>query len=592
MSAAVKPTIADVSRIVGACGLDIEPDNLFSLIQGYDSRLDTLESSSGVSLPYVDLRFAPYSVTPGDPSKAASNRTGIAAAIAANPSGAHLVLPSGDIYLDWNTTTTNRSAILFAGVSRFWLQGQGMFTTKLIIEGTQNLAERRGICIANGSSKIYISDLWVQHGTVVGPEEHNHLINIGIAGQTSGVTDIVVRNVYCGQSVGDGINIQGEAGAVTDTVIITNVIVRSQGIVGSSRDCVGFQRGIANVELGNFYLEGCKNSCIDFEPTGNASIVNINIHDGVCNQALSNSQVSVSVGGNAVSASTKLVRGKVHNLTVNEGQFQIFDCTDLEISNLTVYAAGASGPMAGTGLPLIYLYGDVASTSFVNTHATRDTGGIGAGEVLAAIHHVGRGNPRQVSFTDTLIVQNTSFTPVRFENTDGLTVNNMLINFGGTVTGNSGISVNANAVSMNSNQFNDVRLTVATGKMPQMFNLGTNAFNLLNITITNCSAPNAVTTGILMTEVAGGLVDKAPIIMGCDFTGGTWLAASSGPLLASIYPVIGGNKGGPRVIWGSGTPEAVVTGIVGDQFIRSDGGATTTLYVKTSGTGNTGWTGK
>ena len=41
------------------CGLDIEPDNLFSLIQGYDSRLDTLESSSGVSLPYVDLRFAP-----------------------------------------------------------------------------------------------------------------------------------------------------------------------------------------------------------------------------------------------------------------------------------------------------------------------------------------------------------------------------------------------------------------------------------------------------------------------------------------------------------------------------------------------------
>ena len=88
-------------------------------------------------------------------------------------------------------------------------------------------------------------------------------------------------------------------------------------------------------------------------------IVNINIHDGVCNQALSNSQVSVSVGGNAVSASTKLVRGKVHNPNRERGQFQIFDCTDLEISNLTVYAAGASGPMAGTGLPLIYLYGDV-----------------------------------------------------------------------------------------------------------------------------------------------------------------------------------------------------------------------------------------
>ena len=95
----------------------------------------------------------------------------------------------------------------------------------------------------------------------------------------------------------------------------------------------------------------------------------------------------------------------------------------------------------------------------------------------------------------------------------------MLINFGRTVTGNSGISVNANAVSMNSNQFNDVRLTVATGKMPQMFNLGTNAFNLLNITITNCSAPNAVTTGILMTEVAGGLVDKGADYHGLRFHG-------------------------------------------------------------------------
>lgn len=43
---------------------------------------------------------------------------------------------------------------------------------------------------------------------------------------------------------------------------------------------------------------------------------------------------------------------------------------------------------------------------------------------------------------------------------------------------------------------------------------------------------------------------------------------------------------------GSGSPEGVVTAPVGHLFLRSDGGATTTLYVKTSGAGNTGWTAK
>lgn len=43
---------------------------------------------------------------------------------------------------------------------------------------------------------------------------------------------------------------------------------------------------------------------------------------------------------------------------------------------------------------------------------------------------------------------------------------------------------------------------------------------------------------------------------------------------------------------GTGTPEGAVTGTVGNLFLRTDGGATTTLYVKTSGTGNTGWTAK
>ena len=48
------------------------------------------------------------------------------------------------------------------------------------------------------------------------------------------------------------------------------------------------------------------------------------------------------------------------------------------------------------------------------------------------------------------------------------------------------------------------------------------------------------------------------------------------------------------VLWtsGTGSPEGVVTAQIGSLYSRTDGGATTSLYVKTSGTSNTGWTAK
>lgn len=43
---------------------------------------------------------------------------------------------------------------------------------------------------------------------------------------------------------------------------------------------------------------------------------------------------------------------------------------------------------------------------------------------------------------------------------------------------------------------------------------------------------------------------------------------------------------------GTGSPETVVTAGVGSLYLRTDGGAGTTLYIKESGAGNTGWVGK
>ena len=46
------------------------------------------------------------------------------------------------------------------------------------------------------------------------------------------------------------------------------------------------------------------------------------------------------------------------------------------------------------------------------------------------------------------------------------------------------------------------------------------------------------------------------------------------------------------IFTGTGDPEGAVTASIGSTFHRTDGGASTTLYVKESGTGNTGWVAK
>jgi hypothetical protein len=60
---------------------------------------------------------------------------------------------------------------------------------------------------------------------------------------------------------------------------------------------------------------------------------------------------------------------------------------------------------------------------------------------------------------------------------------------------------------------------------------------------------------------------------------------------ATIF-VTGGVALTPLQLYGSGTPEAVLTAPVGSTYQNYGGGAGTSFYVKQTGTGNTGWVGK
>lgn len=77
------------------------------------------------------------------------------------------------------------------------------------------------------------------------------------------------------------------------------------------------------------------------------------------------------------------------------------------------------------------------------------------------------------------------------------------------------------------------------------------------------------------------------------FAFGTSQANNRATLVGSRLTASGGfSTGTARWTSGTGSPEGVVTAPVGSLYTRTDGGANTTLYVKESGTGNTGWAAK
>lgn len=75
-------------------------------------------------------------------------------------------------------------------------------------------------------------------------------------------------------------------------------------------------------------------------------------------------------------------------------------------------------------------------------------------------------------------------------------------------------------------------------------------------------------------------------------------AANGGVALAKSSPIV--FSGGAqwyaaeacRMLSATGAPEGVVSAGVGSVFLRQDGGAGTTFYIKETGTGNTGWVAK
>lgn len=93
--------------------------------------------------------------------------------------------------------------------------------------------------------------------------------------------------------------------------------------------------------------------------------------------------------------------------------------------------------------------------------------------------------------------------------------------------------------------------------------------------------------GAIIWDIPGGLTIRDTVN-----GGGNNAATLSAAGVLSIRSTLSVSNTAAVIRSGTGTPEAVVTAPVGSMFLRTDGGAGTTLYIKESGAGNTGWVGK
>ena len=109
------------------------------------------------------------------------------------------------------------------------------------------------------------------------------------------------------------------------------------------------------------------------------------------------------------------------------------------------------------------------------------------------------------------------------------------------------------------------------------------------VDISHNSGTGIATRGVsIPAPSGGGSYASPPRVMDNDFA----TAATPVNIGAGVTILVGGNAGGVSIFRGTATPEGAITAPIGSMFLRADGGAATTLYIKESGTGNTGWVGK
>jgi hypothetical protein len=391
--------------------------------------------------------------------------------------------------------------------------------------------------------------------------------------------DVTVQNCQVIHSSWMGIH------GIANRPFILNNNVQDTNYIG-----IFFQTSGANVEGG--VIEG---NTVDRSMLTNTSIVEggLKVHGDttftVKNWRLANNLVKLPISPTAAACVCIEVQNNASNCVVSN---------NITVGGQIGVSVGAPySPITGNILNAASLYGIEAGVSFI----TITGNAVYAVDVTSGTVVTERGITIDGVATNCTISANTIYDTT--QNAIYLTASRKYI----AITGNS-INLSAagptvpyainmegtcSFINISGNQFFGNAIT-AKGIL---FNDGT------YITISSNSFDSFTQNGILMAGSGSNITDNISVMNNVFHSVNVAFAFQmSGTSSMGNNISVFGNAGIKNyldfknevlLITGSGTPQAVVTASVGAQFLRNDGGASTTLYIKESGTNtNTGWVGK
>ena len=243
----------------------------------------------------------------------------------------------------------------------------------------------------DGANNVTLSDFTILQGTIVNRDAGDHHALIEVLATSQNSTDITISNVYFGPCIGDAFRtLAGSSSLFIQNVKLLNFTMRTQGhpqgaggLGLGSRSGISLGRGFKSLEIGDFYIEGAKNSVLDMEATSASIMSELNVHDGTFNNAFGQTYDGVAFA--AFAASAPLLRSRMHNVSIIDSSFTIQNTQDCDVSNVTIWTTGL-GPMAVVGQgdqALVYLTLSNQNLKLNETRIIRDVGAL-AGPLFRA----------------------------------------------------------------------------------------------------------------------------------------------------------------------------------------------------------------
>lgn len=487
--------------------------------------------------------------------------------------GGELKLGRGSFLVTQHTTDL-RCGIDFNGYTNIIVSGEGRGATKVI--HTQDYSTAwRGIFRLTDCNKIQLRDFTID-GRWTNEAGDEQIHGIEMSGAAGAVTDCHVTNVEVIGMRGDGVRFQGTA---TDHV--SRCSVTYSWLYTNKRAAVTGQLCTDYIEIGHNYMESGTDSVFDIETSSpGPSPLGWKVH----HNRMVNVSDSVDIAASFTGISDYLEDFEIYNNDIVDGCVEFVYAKNCRFyNNRVVERNDSDGTNSNIGVS------KSIGIEIYNNYINRPASAV-AGNCI----EVAQNDSIGCSFIDihhNRVEQYTAAAPVRLSAVSQLRCLSNWVDYYNADATIYGISVNHSLAGTNYDidiSYNHVRGSLSGGgALADGVRVAPQTGVTLYGVVTVGNAGSGCTNGVNFQGNVARFGDM-PCVQGNGFVGAT-TQVNRGVL---TYYQTGGTRGGVGEFLCNGTPEAVIAAPVGSQCQRSDGGAGTSLYVKESGTGNTGWAGK